>query len=132
MASRYSHRPGSGSHATERRSDLNQRLALAEATAARAKDPEKRRRAQKRVDTLRRDLRRIATRADFRKQLSERDRIEFNTMSLKEQDRLRTVVERYPEHVSPEEPDPFAGRHRGSSWRLYYSTRAGIRRRAAA
>jgi len=36
-----------------------------------------------------------------------------------------------PKTGVPREPDPFAGRHRGSSWRRYYSTRAGIRRRAA-
>jgi hypothetical protein len=76
-------------------------------------------------------LRKIETRVEFRDQLSERDRIEFNTWSLTEQDRFRAVVRQYPEYVPQEEADPFAGRHRNPQWRLYYATRAGIRRRAA-
>jgi hypothetical protein len=66
--------------------------------------------------------------------LSERDRAVFNTLPIKEQNRFRAAVQRFPEHVPPSDPDPFEGRpsYRGSLWRLYYSTRAGIRRRAAA
>jgi hypothetical protein len=128
---RNPYRPGSLSHARYRSAELNRSRALAEATAARAKDPEKRHRAQKRAARARRGLHQIEARAEYRTALSDRDRAEFNALSLTEQDRLRTVLERYPEHVSPEEPDPFPSRHRGSSWRLYYSTRAGIRRRAA-
>jgi hypothetical protein len=134
MARRYSHRPGSGSYEDERRSDLNRRRALAEARASRASKPEAKQRAQRQAATARRGLRQIKTRAEYRAQLSERDRAAFNALSIKEQDRFRAAVERHPEHVPPSDPDPFEGRlsYRSSLWRLYYSTRAGIRRRAAA
>src|SRR5437868_2066044 len=107
---RYSHRPGSDFHAQERRSDLKRRLALAEATAARTKDPEKRHRAQKRAATARRGLRQIETRAEFRAQLNDRDRAEFSALSITQQDRFRAAVQRFPEHVPPSDPDPFEGR----------------------
>lgn len=134
MAGRYSHRPGTVSYEHERRSDLNQRLPLAEQRASHATRPDTKQRAQKQAADIRGELRKIEKRAEFRGQLSERDRAEFNALSIKEQDRFRAVVQRYPEHVPPSDPDPFEGRpsSRGSLWRLYYSTRAGIRRRAAA
>lgn len=133
MARRNPYRPGTPSYERLRRAELSRRRALAEATAGRAKTPVKRRRAQRRKATAQRGLRQIDTRAEFRDQLSERDRAEFNALSLTEQDRFRAVVRQHPEYVPPQEPDPFAGqRHRGVSWRLYYATRAGIRRRAAA
>lgn len=130
---RNPYRPGTLSYERQRRADLNRRRALAEARAGRAKKAETRQRAQRQAANARRGLRQIETRAEFRGQLSERDRAVFNTLPIKEQDRFRAAVERYPEHVPPSDPDPFEGRaSRGSSWRLYYSTRAGIRRRAAA
>jgi hypothetical protein len=42
------------------------------------------------------------------------------------------VTQAYPNRVPADVPDPFAGPRRSSSWRLYYSTRAGMRPRAAA
>jgi hypothetical protein len=129
---RNPYRPGTLSYERQRRAELNRRRALAEARAGRGKDADKRYQAQKQAATARRALRRIEARAEYRAALSDRDRSEFNALTLKEQDRLRTVLERYPEHVPPEEPEPFPSRHRGASWRLYYATRAGIRRRAAA
>jgi hypothetical protein len=66
-----------------------------------------RRRAQRRASSARRELHRIDTRDDFREQLSERDRIEFNTMSLKEQDLFQDTVERYPEYVPPQDTKDF-------------------------
>jgi hypothetical protein len=132
MARRNPYRSGSEPYERQQSAVLNQRLVLAEGRASRATRPETKQRAQRQAATARRALRRIETRAKYRATLSDRDRAEFNALSLKEQDRLRTVTERYPEHVPPEEPDPFPSPHRGSLWRLYYSTRAGIRRRAAA
>ena len=131
---RNPYRPGTLSYERHRRAELNRRRALAEARAERAKKPETRQRAQRQAANARRGLRQIETRAEFRNQLSERDRAVFNTLPIKEQNRFRAAVERYPEHVPPSDPDPFEGRpsYRGSLWRLYYSTRAGIRRRAAA
>lgn len=130
---RSTFRPGSASYERQRRADLNRRRALAEATAARAKKPAARHRAQRQASTARRGLRQIKTRAEFRAKLNERDRAVFNALPIKEQDRFRAAAERYPEHVPPSDPDPFVGRpsYRGSLWRLYYSTRAGIRRRDA-
>jgi len=131
---RNPYRPGTLSYERQRRADLNRSRALAEARAGRAKNPETRQRAQRQAANARRGLRQIETRAEFRDQLSERDRVVFNTLPIKEQDRFRSAVQRFPEHVTPSDPDPFEGRpsYRGSLWRLYYSTRAGIRRRAAA
>jgi hypothetical protein len=129
---RTPYRPGTASYERYRRGQLNRRRALAEARAVRAKKPEIRQRAQRQAANARRGLRQIETRAEFRDQLSERDRALFNALSIKEQDRFRAAVQRYPEHVPPSDPDPFEGRHRRSLWPLYYATRAGIRRRAPA
>jgi hypothetical protein len=128
------HRPGSVPYDRLERAKQNRRRVLAEARASRAKRPETKQRAQRQAATARRALRQIDQRAEFRDQLSERDRALFNALSIKEQDRFRAAVQRYPEHVPPSDPDPFEERpsYRGSLWRLYYSTRAGIRRRAAA
>jgi hypothetical protein len=131
---RIPYRPGTLSYERQRRAELNRRRALAEARASRAKKPETRQRAQRQAANARRGLRQIETRAEFRDQLSERDRAEFSALPITQQDRFRAAVQRFPEHVPPSDPDPFEGRpsYRGSLWRLYYSTRAGIRRRAAA
>ena len=131
---RNPYRPGTLSYERQRRAELNRRRALADARAGRAKKAETRQRAQRQAANARRGLRQIETRAEFRDRLSERDRAVFNTLPIKEQDRFRAAVQRFPEHVPPSDPDPFEGRpsYRGSLWRLYYSTRAGIRRRAAA
>jgi hypothetical protein len=128
------YRPGTLSYERQRRGELNRRRALAEARADRAKKPEIRQLAQRQAATARRGLRQIETRAGFRDQLSERHRAEFSALSITQQDRFRAAVQRYPEYVPPSDPDPFEERrsYRGSLWRLYYSTRAGIRRRAAA
>src|SRR5689334_13122940 len=116
MARRNPYRRGSPSYERERRAELSRRRALAEATAARATKPETRQRAQRRASAARRDLRRIEARAEFRAALNDRDRGVFNTLSIKEQDRFRAAVQRYPEHVPPSDPDPFDGRpsYRGS------------------
>jgi hypothetical protein len=131
---RNPYRPGTRSYATFRQSELNRRRALAEATAARAKKPEARHRAQRRASAARRDIRQIEARTEVRAALNDRDRAVFNALSITEQDRFRAAVQRYPEQVPPSEPDPFDGRPslRGSLWRLYYSTRGGIRRREVA
>jgi hypothetical protein len=134
MARCNPYRPGTQSYAAFRQSELNRRRALAEATAARAKNSGARRRAQRRAASARRGIRAIEARREFRELLSDRDRSVFNALSITEQDRFRAAVQRYPEHVPPSDPDPFDGRpfFRGSLWRLYYSTRGGIRRRATA
>ncbi len=131
---RNPYRPGTPSYERQHRAELSRRRALAEARAARAKNPEARRRAQRRAAAARRGIRAIETREEFRVALSDRDRSLFNALSINEQDRFRAAVQRYPDYVPPSAPDPFAEWpfYRGSLWRLYYSTRAGIRRRAAA
>ena len=127
------YRPGTLSYERQRRAELNQRRALAEARASRATRPDTKQRAQKQAATARRGLRQIETRAEFRDQLSERDRAVFNTLPIKEQDRFRAAVQRFPEHVPPSDPDPFEGQpSRGALWRLYYASRAGLRHRRAA
>jgi hypothetical protein len=134
MARRNPHRRGGISYEKLHRAELSRRQALAKSTADRAVDPEKRRKSLRRAATARRGLRQIDRRAEFRDQLSERDRVAFSALSIKQQDRFRAAVQRFPEHVPPSDPDPFEERpsYRGSLWRLYYSTRAGIRRRPAA
>jgi hypothetical protein len=133
-ARRNPYRPGTRSYAAFRQSELNRRRALAEATAARAKNSGARLQAQLRAASARRGIRAIETRRVFRELLSDRDRSVFDALPINEQDRFRAAVQRFPEHVPPSDPDPFGGRpsYRGSLWRLYYSTRGGIRRRAAA
>jgi hypothetical protein len=116
-------RPGSTSYDDKKEGWLHQRQALAEATAKRSNKPEVIRRAKRRAAAAQRELRRIKARREYREQLSERDRSEFNRDSIKEQDQLRRTLQQYPDGVPPDIPDPFAGRHRNSIWRQYYSSR---------
>jgi hypothetical protein len=132
MARRSPYRPGTASYARAREAQLRRRAALARATAGRAKTAEGRRRAQQRAAAAQRGLRAIEARQEFRSQLRERDRTEFNGLSLSGQDRLRRMLQDFPEGVPRDMPDPFAGAKRNAAWRLYYATRAGIRQRAAA
>lgn len=129
-ARRNPYRPGTTSYQRQRRAELNRLRALAQARASHAKRPEARRQAA----AARRSIRQIETRAEFRAAFSDRDRSVFDALSIKEQDRFRAAVQRYPDYVPPSAPDPFAERpfYRGSLWRLYYSTRSGIRRKAPA
>jgi hypothetical protein len=133
MARRNPYRRGSPAYERLRRAELNRLRALAEAAATRAKRPEARQRVQRRAASARRAIRAIDRRREFRAALSDRDRSVFNALPIKEKDRFRAVAQQYPEQVPPSAPDPFAERptYRGSLWRLYYATRAGIRRRAA-
>ena len=74
----------------------------------------------------------METPAEFRAKLDDYNRKRFNSFTLKEQDRQRAIDQKYPESVDKDIPDPFAGPHRGSLWRFYYSTRASIRYRETA
>jgi hypothetical protein len=138
-ARRNPYRPGTPSYERQRRADLNRLRALSEAMAARAKKPEARRRAKRQAESARRGLRQIDTRSEFRGSLSDLDRALFDRLPVAQQQRLMTVARAYPEKIPADVPDPFADRHiyqrnfyRGSLWRLYYGTRAGIRQRATA
>jgi hypothetical protein len=129
---RNPYRPGTTSYAGVRAGRLKSRAALAAAAAARAKTPEMRRRARKQTSAAHRALRAIERRTGFRSQLNENDLRSFDRMSIAQQERMLQVTRIFPEHVPPDIPDPFIGSQRSSSWRLYYSTRAGIRLRALA
>jgi hypothetical protein len=138
MARRNPYRPGTASYARKRATLLKRRAALAGATAARAKDPDARRRAQRRATSVRRELRAIETREAFRDRLKLDDRLQFDKLTLGQQTQLLRVAEHYPERVPPDAPDPFASEGfrgsltRSSQWRLFYATRAGARLRAVA
>jgi hypothetical protein len=126
------YRPGSAHYARLRKATLKRRAALARANAARAKTPETRRRAKQRASAAQRALRAIERREDFRSKLNERDRTNFDRWSIAQQEQVLRVREKYPNNVPADVPDPFPGPQRSPSWRLYYSTRAGMRPRAAA
>jgi len=98
-----------------------------------------RRRAKRQAQTAGRGLRQIDMRREFRDSLSDLDRASFDRLPVVQQQRLMTVARAYPERISAGIPDPFADQHlyqrrfyRGSLWRLYYGTRAGIRRKTTA
>jgi hypothetical protein len=129
---RNPYRPGTESYARFRKTALKRKAALAQANAARAKTPEKRRREKKRATAAQRALRGIETREEFRSKLNESDRITFGRMPIAQQERLIKIQREYPESVPKDLPDPFDGPHRNALWRLSYSTRAGIRLRSAA
>ena len=129
---RNPYRPGTESYARWRQAGLARRAALAQATAARAKKPEARRRAKRRASAAKRGLREISARQDYRSGLNERDRDAFNHLSIEQQNQLMRVLLGYSEAVPLDLPDPFVGRRRNELWRLYYATRAGIRQRQAA
>lgn len=129
---RNPYRPGTASYARRREADLRRRVALARAAADRAKTSEARRRAKQRVSAAQRALRAIETREEFRSKLNERDRAAFDSWSITQQEQFLKVTQAFPDRVPADIPDPFAGPQRSPSWRLYYSTRAGMRPRAAA
>jgi hypothetical protein len=124
---RNPYRAGTASYARVREAALKRRAALAQATATRAKTPEMRRRAQQRTSAAQRALRAIGRRTEFRSQLNENDLRSFDRLSIAQQEQILRVAQVYPARVPVDIPDPFAGARRSSSWRLYYSTRAGIR-----
>jgi hypothetical protein len=125
-------RPGTAKYARDRAAQLKRQVNLARATASRAKTPEMRRRARKQTSAAKRALRAIERRTEFRSQLNENDRGTFDRLSIRQQEQILEVAQTFPERVPADIPDPFAGSRRSSSWRLYYSTRAGIRLRALA
>jgi hypothetical protein len=55
----------------------------------------------------------------------------FDHLSIDKQTRLLVILRDFPDSVPRDLPDPFAGTDRNMTWRLYYSTRAGSRQRAA-
>ena len=129
---RNPYRPGTTSYARVRVAGLKRRAALAAATAGRAKTPITRRRARQRASAAHRALREIEQRAEFRSRLNERERSDFDRLSIWQQEQMLQWAGAFPDHVPADIPDPFAGPKRSVSWRLYYSTRAGIRLRALA
>ena len=126
---RNPYRSGTASYARFRKAALKRKVALAQATAGRARTPETGRRAKQRATTARRTLRAIETREEFRSKLNETDRATFSQMSITRQERLLKIQREYPESIPKDLPDPFVGPQRNESWRLSYSTRAGIRLR---
>lgn len=132
MARRNPYRAGSVGHARARVTTLKRRATLSRATASRAQSSEARRRLTRRAASAARAVRQIETRGKFRASLNEIDRSKFDGLPITWQEREMRVVRDYPDRVPPDVPDPFAGPYRGSGWRLYYSTRAGIRLRAVA
>jgi hypothetical protein len=129
---RNPYRPGTARHARFQEAALKRRAALARANAARAKSPEARRRAQRRASAARAEIKKIETREQYRVNLSADDRREFGRLSIAEQDLLRRAMQQYPSGIPRDVPDPFARPRRSATWRLYYSTRAGIRLRPVA
>jgi hypothetical protein len=127
---RNPYRPGTASYARVRKAALKRRATLAEATAARAKTPETRRRARKQGSAAQRGLRAIEQRTEFRSQLNQNDLNSFDRLSIAQQQRMLEIARVFPDYVPADIPDPFTGSQRGASWRLYYSSRAGIRLRA--
>jgi hypothetical protein len=127
---RNPYRPGSASYAQVREAALKRRAALARTAAARAKTPETRRRARNQTSAARRGLRAIERRTEFRSHLSENDLNSFDQLSITQQERMLEIVQVFPDYIPTDIPDPFIGPNRSSGWRLYYSTRAGIRLRA--
>jgi hypothetical protein len=124
---RNPYRPGTASYARFREATLRRRTALAEANAARAKKPETLRRAKQRVSTVRRALRAVERRAEFRSKLNEQERRIFDRLPIMRQEQLIKVMREYPDSVPKDIPDPFTGPQREPLWRLNYATRAGIR-----
>jgi hypothetical protein len=109
MARCNPYRPGTQSYAAFRQSELNRRRALAEATAARAKNSGARRRAQRRAASARRGIRAIEARREFRELLSDRDRSVFNALPINEQDRFRAAFSAFPNTFHLATPIPSAG-----------------------
>jgi hypothetical protein len=129
---RNPYRPGTASYARFQKVALRRRAALSQANAARAKSPEARQRAQRRASAARVAIKKIETREQYRVNLSADDRREFGRLSIAEQDLLRQAMQQYPSGIPRDVPDPFARPRRSATWRLYYSTRAGIRLRPLA
>jgi hypothetical protein len=129
---RNPYRPGTASYARFRKTTLQRKSALAQATSDRAKTPEVARRAKQRATAAQRALRAIETREEFRSKLSEVDRAKFSKMPITDQERLLKIQREYPESVPKDLPDPFDGPQRDLLWQLSYSTRAGIRLRPTA
>ena len=126
---RNPYRPGTASYARLREATLKRRAALARVNADRASNPQTRRRSKKRVSAIRKALRLIETREEFRSKLKDAERGSFDRLPITRQNQLLTVMREYPESVPRDLPDPFTGPQRESLWRLNYATRAGIRLR---
>jgi hypothetical protein len=132
MARRIPYRPGTPAYERARAAQLRQRAALSRATAGRAKTPEARRRASRQAAAAERGLREIAARKEYRFRLRDRDRDNFSTLPITRQDQLLRMLRDHPDSIPRDLPDPFAGPNRNLIWRLYYSTRAGVRQRGTA
>jgi hypothetical protein len=128
---RNPYRAGTASYARFRKAALKRKSALAQATTARTKTPERGRRAKQRASAAQRALRAIETREEFRSKLNEPERLAFSQMPITQQERLLKIQREFPESVPKDLPDPFEGPQRNVLWRLSYSTRAGIRLRAS-
>jgi hypothetical protein len=124
-------RPGTASYARIQEVSLRRRATLAQANAARAKTPETRRRAKRKASSARRALKAIERREGFRSKLNEDDHRVFNRLQINRQEQILQIIREYPDSVPKDLPDPFAGPQRETLWRLNYSTRAGIKMRAA-
>jgi hypothetical protein len=124
---RNPYRPGTASYAQFRKAALKRKAVLAQANAARAKAPEKRRRMRQRAAAARRGLQAVEAREEFRSKLNDQDCAAFNRLPIGWQERELKMQREYPEGVPKDLPDPFEGPHRNALWRLSYSTRAGIR-----
>lgn len=128
--SRNPYRPGTVSHARFRQTELKRRKTLAASRLKKAKSATAVRQEKQRISQTRRALHKIEAREEFRKSLNEKDRREFDAVSIKQQEQLQKILKRYPDGVPSNIPDPFKGSNRNQSWRLYYATRAGLRQRA--
>ena len=129
---RNPYRPGTASYARLRQADLKRKVALAQATASRAKTPETRRHVKHRASDAQRALHAIERREELRTTLNEHDRSAFEHLTITQQERLMQVLREFPDRVPKDIPDPFVGPQREALWRLSYSTRTGIRLRRSA
>ena len=126
---RNPYRPGTASYARLRAAELKRLATLARAMAERTKSADARTRAKRRANAVRRALKDIKAREEFRSKLNEADRVSFGRLSIAQQKRLVEIARVFPDNIPKDVPDPFFGPKREALWRLSYSTRAGIRLR---
>src|ERR1700685_588321 len=106
---RNPYRPGSPSYARLREADLKRKAALARATASRAKSPETRQSANRRVSAALRALQVVESRTEYRAKLNEHERQVFDQLTVATQQQLVEVRREYPDSVPRDLPDPFTG-----------------------
>jgi hypothetical protein len=63
------------------------------------------------------------------RRLGEYNIANLNSLPINDQEKFLNTIQKYPDGIPKDIPDPFEGVSRGVSWRLYYSTRGGIRYR---